>query len=272
MQLKANSKCILSGEHAVIRGAKAIAFPVNYYEMSLSVSHNELSRKPYIEIHDRFKENFIKIINFINIKFNLDILSEYSLKIESNIPVSCGFGSSAALSVLISKFMAKTYDIENDINLAIEIENLLHGKSSGLDVYAIYFGEPIIFQIVDNKFLYEFIKPTFKPKFKIFMVDSEKTTKECISIVNKLIKEDFIYARKLDSQMNIATNKCIEGLKNSNINVLADGINLALKCFDNWGLIPQSMKSKISEIYKNGAIACKPIGSGGGGGILALFE
>ncbi len=270
MKFKVNAKFILSGEHAVIRGAKAIAFPATNYEMKLFASKRQENKRYPMPVE--FKNNFEDIIKFVNSKFNLDILSEYSFRVESDIPVSCGFGSSAAISVLISKFISQTYNIKNEIDLAIEIENLLHGKSSGLDVYAIYFNKPIIFQIIEKQCFYEFIEPAFTPKFRIFMVDSEKNTRECISLVNTLLSTNFSSAKKLDSQMNLATNKCIYGIRNGDITMLADGINLAAKCFDNWGLITQKMKSKILEIYRNGAIACKPIGSGGGGGILALFE
>ena len=270
MQFKVNAKFILSGEHAVIRGAKAIAFPATNYEMKLIVSRQKETLHYSMPV--KFKNNIENIIKFANSKFNLDILSEYSFKVESNIPVSCGFGSSAAISVLISKFISQTYNIENEIDLAIEIENLLHGKSSGLDVYAIYYNKPIIFQIIGTQCFYEFIEPAFTPKFRIFMVDSEKTTRECISLVNTLFSTNLNSAKRLDSQMNLATNKCIYGIQNNDILTLADGINLAARCFDDWGLITPKMKSKILEIYRNGAIACKPIGSGGGGGILALFE
>lgn len=258
MELKVNAKWILSGEHAVIRGGYAVSFPASDYYLILkdtnSANHN-------IELEG--------IINHVKRYLDINYDIKCNFEIISNIPISCGFGSSAALSVAISKWFEANGLCNDALTLALHLENLFHKNSSGLDIYSVFYGKPIIYKKNEK---IKILKTDWKPHFELAIVDSEKSTFECVSQVENFISKSEKIGNKVDENMNLASLNCIKAINNKDIDLLAKGINQACECFSIWGLITNQARLKMEEFYKNGAIAAKPIGSGCGGGILALYR
>ena len=258
MNFKVNAKWILAGEHTVIRGGQAISFPLPKYSMQISEKNSIDQTDPVI----------LDVIKYIERKLKIDVLNLCSFSINSNIPKGCGFGSSAALSVCISKWLYSKGACHDALKLALDIENLFHKNSSGLDVYSVYYNQPMIYARKTGMHLLE---TSWQPDFRFAIVDSEKNTIDCVNQVGSIWEKFPSYAENVDSDMQNAVSKCINALSKMDINELAEGMKLACNCFANWGLITEKVQYQIDAFYKNGALAAKPIGSGGGGGIVALF-
>ena len=251
--MRVGSKWILAGEHSVTRGAPAIAFPSNDY---------------YMRIKDESAESLI-----IDENQTLGpIIEEYigrkirsRLSFESTIPVGAGFGSSAALSVLIAKWTKDRKLCNDDLLLALHIEDSLHGKSSGIDVLAIYHDKPIHYL---GTGIYEFVEMNWTPDIRIYTTPSEKTTKESVQAVKAYIEKN---GDESDTRMSQAVKLCESGLKMHSVESLKEGMQLADSCFVDWGLYTDAMKATKERLLAEGAIAVKPTGAGNGGGMIALF-
>lgn len=256
--IKTCSKWILAGEHTVIRGGAAIAFPCFDFQMSLRSSPCD----HFIIQGDYSGSLADKIEEYIGSKINAKLL------VSSTIPQSCGFGSSAALSVSLAKWIVSNGYFKNVFDLALYIENIFHKNGSGLDVHVILNERPILYS---HKTGVQFIMTNWHPKIKMVIVKSEHSTKHCIQQVEDLLSKNVDEGRAVDNMMMTATRLCLDAINSKDIMLLAEGINLADSCFHRWGLYTKSMLDMSYKLRADGALAVKPLGGGLGGGMLALF-
>ena len=84
----AHAKVILFGEHSVVYGKKAVAMPIKNMNIDIEI----LDEYIYENEHTKF------IKQYIIDKYNMN---NFYIKIKSNIPISKGLGSSAALALAI---------------------------------------------------------------------------------------------------------------------------------------------------------------------------
>lgn len=169
------AKVILSGEHAILYGSPAIAMAVNRfttatitqgqnedisfdfadiaYQRSVSLDALSLLKARLKEKYHRFIKGEYSIRQVLRkpfelAQFALSILADspniqfpqgMKVRIDSQIPIGCGMGSSAAtiLAVLhaLSTYLHLPLSHEALLKLAREAENMQHGISSGLDLY-----------------------------------------------------------------------------------------------------------------------------------------
>lgn len=251
--MRVGSKWILAGEHSVTRGVPAIAFPCNDHYMCI---RDEVANSLIIDGNPMLGPIIEK---YIGRKIR------YRLSFESTIPVGAGFGSSAALSVLIAKWMKDRKYCDDDLLLALHIEDSIHGKSSGIDVLAIYHNKQIHYL---GTGIYEFLEMNWTPDIRGYVTPSEKTTKKSVHAVKKYIEKN---GNESDTRMRQAVKLCESGLKMHSIEPLKEGIQLADSCFIEWGLYTDEMKAMKERLLAEGAIAVKPTGAGNGGGMIALF-
>jgi mevalonate kinase len=174
MKVYAPGKLILSGEHAVIYGMPALAMAVNRYATATvtreilphisfhlaDLAHrSRLSLGSLQHLKARIKRKYHRFIRgeytiaqvlhkpFELAQFALGVFAEslnfslpHGVKIhmQSDIPIGCGMGSSAAtiLCVLhaVSNYLKVPLSSESLYQLALQAENMQHGQSSGLDL------------------------------------------------------------------------------------------------------------------------------------------
>lgn len=98
-------------------------------------------------------------INYYKYNKNFDIKHNLTFIINSQIPINCGMGSSASLIVSLGKAIyeyMRNYTLQkhvlnsliNDekfLALCLNIENMQHGRSSGIDLYIAYYGHGVFF-------------------------------------------------------------------------------------------------------------------------------
>ena len=138
----APGKVILLGEHTVVYGQPAIATSIRR-RLTLTVA---LGDAPGIESADPRVRMALETAAGI---FGLDA-SRIGVGVESEIPIGCGLGSSAAFSVALLRALAEISGTQlrgNELlRRATEVENAFHGTSSGIDVSVASLGGVIWFE------------------------------------------------------------------------------------------------------------------------------
>lgn len=271
------AKWVLAGEHAVLRGGMAIAFPYPKYNLKLTYKAGvSKSSQPagVIIPPGPFRGEIESLINLAVEYLKVPKLSG-EIEIQSSIPPGAGLGSSAALSLAISALVMERngLSIENIPEwkkLATHLENLFHGKSSGMDVSVIAEGAPLLFVGGETK---ETMRLNFKrlPHFELFDSGMRSSTQKCIATVQALRESQPELADRLDAQMKLSVKKASEALEvfqsdeSSGAVLLKDAMNSAQDCFEQWGLVTPELQKQKNALLSQGALSIKLTGAGLGG-------
>jgi mevalonate kinase len=275
--LRTHGKVILAGEHGVVRGGEALVLPLRSRGLDLrwepSPDGKFHVRSAYTgpgadeddSVSGPLAEPFRDALNLA-----LDITrftmpeKGYRIHITSDIPVRAGLGSSAALSVAIVRFLAtEGAVITQPFALGLEIENLFHGNSSGIDVACVLSSVPIRYVRSSPP---QDLRMAWKPLLYLADTGARSSTKECVAKVAAAARPD------LDERMAEAVKAASGALSSEQgdrLELFAKALELAGSCFEEWGL---GADEKLSaKLFAGGALAVKPTGSGGGGFLLSLW-
>ena len=271
IKLTSHGKTILTGEHAVIRGAPAIVIP-NLHQ-SLSIHFDET--KPFKVICQNEVTAKIFEAHFPNLwQIGQDYLGKKTnapqgeLVIQNHVPIARGCGFSAAFSVIVAKLLHHFYDLETNIEnifkLSLHFETQFHGNSSGADIAGAMSTKPIWFKNHDMRV----INCQHQGYFYIFDSGQISHTKKCVEKVTLMADP------KIDLDMALASGLVLKGLENKyySLELISQGIQLANECFEKWGLVTPEVKKIQEEIAALGGITSKVTGAGGGGYVLGYFK
>lgn len=276
-------KWVLAGEHSVLRGGTAVALP--HPELGLELSFTP-SRDGKLVVEPASANS---VIQDILISIQEDQQSEdhaYSipngkLVIQSTIPMGAGLGSSAALCVALSRWLAESLSLKTSEDIqhfATRLEHRFHGRSSGMDVAVIACGEPISFSMPKTGTGVNKLGIKKLPRFTFHDTGLRARTSDCVLKVEKFREEDPLLAMRVDEQMSAASRLVLEGLITydahpgaASLDYIARGMKLAQECFYSWQLIPGEAKRLQESLQAQGALAVKITGAGGGGMLVALW-
>ena len=264
-------KWILSGEQSVLRGHPALVFPLGNYQLQLTYTP---SNKP-LEIIS--SQDFISPIQqawqlgWSTCAPIHPMANTGYLNIESSIPIGQGMGASAAMCLAIARCILhySSQSIEPWL-LAREMEHLFHGQSSGLDIIGAGSTQGTWFQNGTQRPL----NLKWRPQWMLTKSHEIGMTSEAIAKVQTLWQQQPSWAHEIDQRMASSVNLLMQALESPQVLVeeLANGMKMANDCFKDWGLITAHMQQITDELYKRGALAVKPTGSGGGGYLLSLWH
>lgn len=283
-EAKIHGKWILAGEHSVVRGYQAIVFPVASRFLSLSFYPQKTGSGLRCEMFgDHGQDMELLVRGTIEKAKEWIDQSEVSvsgvLRLHSNIPVGAGMGASAALCVAIAKWFASAgYLSDSDVfKMARDLEDIYHGKSSGVDIAVCLANQGVLFSRSLNAAEgLPKLDCQWKPLLYLSHTGQRGITKDCVAQVEELFIRDKVKAEMLDLQMQESVDICRQALEQSNetlgFEVLKKAILQAQNCFQEWGLVPAKVQTHISDLYSAGASAVKMTGSGQGGFVLSLWS
>ena len=293
LTVRAPAKLILSGEHAVVHGAPALAIAIDRYtsvtakkiqqplirlksfELGYACSHTLQALKDVkARVHSNY-QRFLKgkcsikevlsmpfellqysITNIID-KANIQLPKGVQIDVGSKIPLGCGMGSSAALIVASLHALLHFVGIDIDplkfLSISKESENLQHGKSSGLDIFITRYGGACRFQNGD------FTSLKTNNDLEMYFINTgspDNSTGECVSSVSSKFND----SRLIDSF--IAVTKAMEqAITSGNDLEFKKSIMANHELLKYLGVVPENIAELISEIEQNGG-AGKVCGAG----------
>mgnify|MGYP003949880961 CR=1 FL=1 len=265
-------KWILAGEHTVLRGGKAVALP--YDKSSLELRFKPNAHFEELKIYPiEAAEYVMTLIEKLRKEFSFELKLSGQLIIDNQIPIRSGLGSSAALCVSLVKWFStlkNNFSEDELIKVAIKLEDLFHGKSSGLDVSVVFFEKPLLFSKEGYQFLPQLEN---KSNFRFHHTGEYSSTKDCIEDVNQFTEKNPKASKELDKQMATAVDIITQGLSEGlNKKKIVEGINLAQNCFESWQLVSSRAKKMIKKLKEDGALAVKMTGAGKGGYLVSFWD
>ena len=275
LRFRTHGKWLLGGEHSVLRGGQALAFPTrhHYLDFEYEASGKLLNLKISHSGTD-LEMAFWSVLEKSLQTLNLSRSQIYgNLNLSGNIPVGAGMGASATLCVSLAKWFKELGHLpgENQYEFAKSLENLFHGESSGVDVAVALRNQGIEFQKPD---LIRAFKPCWTPLFYLSYCGKKGVTADCVQQVQEFIQKEPAVGKKIDEDMqrsvDIAKKALISG--KAQVSKLVTALHLAESCFERWSLIGEKLREHISFLKQKGALATKPTGSGDGGFVLSLWD
>lgn len=275
-EIKTYSKCIITGEHSVLRGASAVVTPLK--DKFLKFIFKPGGKK--LDIEFQSQSTIIRLL-FNNI-FNI-VLSKISEKvvdikgkliIESTLSFGVGLGSSAALCSAVSLWLKELGVISSDqvFNFAKSLEDSFHLESSGVDIAASLSSSSILFSM-DSGF--KKIQFSGSPFLALSDSGSKGSTKKAVLKVQDWIKNNPELSVKVDNKIQSATELILETKRLTKVQSLPlfiEAFKISTEAFQQWGLVNSKLQNHIQVLETNGAMATKPSGAGLGGCVLSLWK
>ena len=272
-------KWVLSGEYSVLRAGPALVYP--FFEGFIRFKYKDSGQKLLIRRAGGHRPG---------LDFSLSPALDKALKITgrkredltgalevtSELPFGAGLGASAALcSGIAHLFLQKSWITAEKLkSFAVSLEDIFHGKSSGMDITAILEQKPLLYK---RREPVEALSP-FKTQPRLFLSYSggRAATATGVLKVRKLFDADWSKAEQLDRDMIRSVELCLQASRATDLKsctaLLSEGLDLGSRCFYKWGLISYDLESHIAWLKKKGALAVKPTGSGLGGHVISLWR
>jgi mevalonate kinase len=289
----APAKLIISGEHSVLYGQPALAMAINRYtsvtttwsatakihfdllDLSYAKSYTSQALRSFAKNLQADYSNFLageknigsvikrpfellqysvsRLLEVLNVKLARGV----DICVESNIPIGCGMGSSAAaVASTVSALAALLHcDWQDSDQLAFcrEIENLQHGKSSGLDLHLVTYGGCVRFE--DGA-----TQQRAVPKIPLNIVNTgqpKSSTGACVAHVAPAFTND----PSLANEFAVITNQIDAALAANNLLEFKQGIRANHSLLRRIGVVPDKVANFINEIEASGG-AAKICGAG----------
>lgn len=287
------AKLILSGEHSVVYGHPALAMPL--FDLTTesticeSVSDGILFKFPILNYQKHFsaKEllNLKKQIDlnyaeflygnlpieavldsnaelliyaFVHFceKFNCFESEHLEIYLDSNIPIGCGMGSSAALIICLLRSLADFFSLdlllEDFWKTGCEIEKLQHGRTSGLDLNVVLHQKCILFE--KGKF-----ETRSLPTVSISTINTGKpecSTGACVMQVRK-----YFQSSSLGNDFSNVTRTLDDALWRNDLGLAREAIRENQRLLEYIGVVPEKVKVMIQKLNAEGK-AAKVCGAG----------
>jgi len=282
------AKILLFGEYGIIKDAKGLSIPYNFYKGALKTTNTKSPQALSSNTKLRDYVTYLQKLDATLVQFNLDRFQgdlDKGMYFDSSIPQGYGIGSSGALvAAIYDRYAVDKITILENLTrekllklkeIFSAMESFFHGKSSGLDPLNSFLSLPILIHSKNH------LEPTGIPSQQrsgqgaVFLLDSGMMgeTAPMVSIfMNQMESPAF---RKMIKEQFIAySDSCVEDFLKGDVKSLFGNLKqlsgVVLKHFK--PMIPKKFHTLWQQGIETNAYYLKLCGSGGGGYMLGFTQ
>jgi mevalonate kinase len=268
-------KVILLGEHSVVYGHPALAGPLSYGVTAQGVASKRcqlalpgtLSRAQKALLTGAF-QRAARLCGSPGVKVTL----------VSELPLSMGLGSSAALSVACSRLLLKAAgrkDTPREVaRVALEMEQEFHGTPSGVDHTTSAEQQLILYKRLPNQSAgrLRVVKSPRPLKVLVALVGERSPTKKTVGALReRQARWPGRYGR-LFQQIGTVATEGAKAVEAGDLEALGDAMNVNQGLLAALGLSSPPLEDMVYRLRGLGALGVKLTGAGGdGGAVIGLF-
>ncbi|MHA1217407.1 MAG: mevalonate kinase [Candidatus Heimdallarchaeaceae archaeon] len=284
VEFSAPGKIILFGEHAVVYKHPAIAAAIDLRAISfISASSEQIS---ILSVPDLFPKKLFDLNltplpeNLTALKFVIDSLLEVTessknptIEISSQIPLSAGLGSSAAVSVSLiagfSKFLGMDIDLHEINKLAYETEKIIHSFPSGIDNTISTYGGGILYENGVMKELSFQLSSNY-----IVIINSliPRNTKDLVESVRKKYEKNPSAIQGIFHNIHNIVIDAEKALKAGDLAQIGELMSSNHQLLRDLGVSHRTLDEIVKILDEKRALGSKLTGAGGGGCVISLFD
>jgi hydroxymethylglutaryl-CoA reductase len=257
----AAGKVILFGEHAAVYGRYALALPIPGAVTATVSSGGTTLVPPEIK-------GMVDLI-----KRELGVEGEYTVRVNSDLPIAMGLGASAAFAVAITRALSNelNLDLDDDTvnDVAYKCEKLAHGTPSGIDNTIATYSRTILFRRGDSLET-EAVELEKAPPIVIACSHTPGLTREQVQGVSDRRERNVEHYDWVFDQIDALSREGARALREGDFEALGDRMNVCHGLLNAIQVSTPELENMVALARSAGAIGAKLTGAGGGGSIVAL--
>ena len=276
---RATGKVILLGEHSVVFGQEAIAFPIDLIANTWIHEHKEginiqlPSWKEPLEVNENTSNPILKTTHSLIESLGLGTKS-FLIKVDSEIPEGMGLGSSAATAVSVLRALNTYFELglsDTEINQhALLIEKTAHGTPSGIDNTMATYGFPMKYKRRDLEPDFQKLSIKTEIPLVIGLTEHKSKTIDAVRKVRLLYESNPKLYEDIFNQIGKLVTAGICAIKEGNLSELGQLMNINHGYLNSLQLSTPDIENLVNIARENGALGAKMTGGGGGGSVIAL--
>ncbi|MDY7229655.1 mevalonate kinase [Hyalangium rubrum] len=268
-------KVILLGEHSVVYGHPALAGPLSYGV----TARGSKAKKSQLALPDTLSRAQRALLTGAFQRAARQCGSPgVKVSLESELPLSMGLGSSAALSVACVRVLLKAAgrkDVPAEVaRLALEMEQEFHGTPSGVDHTTSAEERLILYKRAPGQSAgrARAVKSPRPLKVLVALVGERSPTKKTVGALRERQARWSARYTRLFQQIGTVATEGAKAVEAGDLEALGDAMNVNQGLLSALGLSSPPLEDMVYRLRGLGALGAKLTGAGGdGGAVIGLF-
>ncbi|KFE67250.1 mevalonate kinase [Hyalangium minutum] len=268
-------KVILLGEHSVVYGYPALAGALSRGVTASAVK----ARKPQLALADPFNRAQRALLTKAFLRA-ADLCGNPSVKVslESELPLSMGLGSSAAVSVACARVLLKAAGKKESARevaqVALAMEQEFHGTPSGVDHTTSAMQELILYKRLPDQSSGKArgVKSPRPLQVLVALAGERSPTKKTVGALRERQARWPERYRRLFREVGVVATEGAKAVEAGELEALGDAMNVNQGLLAALGLSSPPLEEMVYRLRALGALGAKLTGAGGdGGAVIGLF-
>jgi mevalonate kinase len=267
-------KVILLGEHAVVYGHPALAAPLSWGVTARAAPAKKCAL--VVPSHVRGKSRSLLTGAFARAA---DAVGKPAVRVtlESDLPVSMGLGSSAAVAVATARALlsaaGEKATPKRVLEVALAMETEFHVTPSGVDHTTSAYGELLRYARTREGAKAKVVHCDKPVKILVALVGDRSPTRETVAGLRGRIERWPKRYRRVMDQIGQLADEGVAAVRAGDLEGLGDLMNMNQGLLSAIGLTSGRIDEMLHRLRQMGALGAKLTGAGGdGGAVIALFR